>query len=74
MAINFSRSRVIGGWAASWAVIVAAGIALGVKATTVALLLALGIVPAIVALLIGRAAAPSIADMLRSADTKDGPS
>jgi hypothetical protein len=64
---------LLGGWSVAVAVMVACGVALDARLSTVALLLAIGVGPAAVMLLI-RAGAPSptVAEILHSANREDG--
>jgi hypothetical protein len=66
-------SWLIVGWIAAVAMIMVASTATGANLSTTALLVALGIAPGIVvAFLAHRAPSPSVAQILHSAETKDG--
>jgi hypothetical protein len=67
----FTSPRLIGGWAAAGALIVAASMAMGAKLSTTAWVLVLCITPGIVmALLAHSAPSPSVAQILHAVDTK----
>jgi hypothetical protein len=66
-------SWLIVGWIAAVAMIMVASTATGANLSTTALLVALGIAPGVVvALLAYRAPSPSVAQILHSAEAKDG--
>jgi hypothetical protein len=60
-------------WIAAVAIITVASVAMGANPSTTALLVALGVASGIVAALLrGGAPSPSVAQILHSAETKDG--
>ena len=70
---HFTSSWVIGGWIAAVAIIIVASVAMSANPSTTALLAALGVAPGIVAALLAAGApSPTVAQMLHSAETKDG--
>jgi hypothetical protein len=73
MLNTISRSKLIGGWVATLAVIIASGVAIGASPSTTALLLGIGVAPALVIWLIGGTGpSQTVAEILRSVDAKDG--
>jgi hypothetical protein len=69
----FTPPRVIGGWAAAVALIVAASMAMGANLSTTVFALALCTTPGIViALLAHSAPSPSVAQILYAVETKNG--
>jgi hypothetical protein len=69
---DITRNRLVGGWFATVAVIIAAVIAMGVNVgvSTTALLLALSIVPPGIILALWRGPSPpTVGDILRAANT-----
>ena len=70
---RFRPLWVIGAWAGTVAIIVAASVVLGASLSTSALLLALGIAPAFVlALLAHGQPSATVGQILHSVETKDG--
>jgi len=66
-------SWLIGGWIAAVAIITAASIAMGANGSTTALVLALALAPGIVVGFLAHSApSPTVAQILHSAETKDG--
>ena len=64
---------VIGGWIAAVAIITVASMAMGANPSTTALLVALGVASGIVAALLRDGTpSPTVAQILHSAETKDG--
>ena len=74
MLKSISRTRLLGGWFAAVAVIVAWSVAMDARISTSAFLLLIGVAPAVVMVLIGAGAAPSptVAEILQSVHAKDG--
>lgn len=73
MLNKVSRTRLLGGWFAAVAVIVAWSVAMGASLSTSALLLVMGIAPVVVMVLIGAGAPPpTVAEILHSENAKDG--
>ena len=73
MLNNLSRTRLVGGWFAAVAVIVAWSVATGARLSTSALLLVVGVVPVMVMMLIGKGGpSPTVAEILHSVNAKDG--
>jgi hypothetical protein len=67
------RLSLVGGWAATVAVVVAASVAMGADGSTTALLLAVGIAPALVMLHLARnGPSLSVAEILHAVDAKGG--
>ena len=74
MLKSVSWTRLLGGWFAAVAVIVAWSVAMDARLSTSALLLLIGVAPAVVMVLIGAGAAPSptVAEILHSVNAQDG--
>jgi hypothetical protein len=74
MLKSISRTRLLGGWFAAVAVIVAWSMAMDARLSTSALLLLIGVAPAVVMVLIraGAAPSPTVAEILHSVNAKDG--
>ena len=73
MLKSVSRTRLLGGWFAAVAVIVAWSVAMDARLSTSILLLLLGVAPVVVMVLIGPSApSPTVAEILHSVNTKDG--
>ena len=73
MVNTIFTSWVIGGWIAAVAIIMVTSVAMGANPSTITLLVALGVASGIVAALLRDGApSPTVAQILHSAETKDG--
>jgi hypothetical protein len=72
MLNSVSRMSLLGGWFATAAAIVGWSVAVGAAFSTSALLLVICVAPAVVMLLIGGEPSPTVAEILHSANSKDG--
>jgi hypothetical protein len=74
MLKSISRTRLLGGWFAAVAVIVAWSVAMDARLSTSALLLLIGVAPAVVLVRIraGAAPSPTVAEILHAVNAKDG--
>ena len=74
MLKKVSLTRLLGGWFAAVAVIVAWSVAMDARLSTSALLLLIGVAPAVVMVLIraGAAPSPTVAEILHAVNAKDG--
>ena len=71
MLNKVSRTRLLGGWLAAVAVIVAWSVAMGARLSTSALLLAMGIVPVVMVLIGAGGPSPTVAEILHAENAKD---
>ena len=73
MLKSISRTRLLGGWFAAVAVIVAWSVAMDARLSTSALLFVIGVAPVAVVVLIGAGApSPTVAEILYSVNAKNG--
>jgi hypothetical protein len=72
MLNTVSRMWLLTGWFATVALIVGWSIAVGASFSTIALLLVISAAPAVMMVLLGRAPSPTVAEILHSANAKDG--
>ena len=71
--LNTSRMWLVGGWFATVALIVGWSVAVGASVSTSALLFIICAAPAVVMLIVGGGApAPTVAEILHTANAKDG--